>query len=348
MKKFFSLSLAAISLLVASNSFAAANDWRFMRRDSSNILNINFDVPTPASSSLMVLDINGSTAQPLFIGFGSGLVYDQVNGLVKVSGVDYNSLSNLPTIPAGQIAADWNQTNVSAVDYIKNKPSIPAAYTDANAKDAALGVVTGNNGVAYAYNSTTKTATIAPTYGATANTITQGNDSRLSDSRAPGGSAGGVLVGSYPSPSGLAASGVTAGTYADATVTVGADGRVTSISAGAKAFANPTITLNSAAQLSTTRDVLVVYPVDVNVQSLLLGSASGTTTLEYADNAGMTTNVVAFTPCTNSTSGVLSLVNTNTCVLSGVIPAGKYREVITTVNSGTVNFTAKKGQETSL
>jgi hypothetical protein len=46
----------------------------------------------------------------------------------------------------------------------------------------------------------------------------------------PSGSAGGVLTGSYPNPSGLAASGVTAGTYPSATVTVGADGRVTAAS----------------------------------------------------------------------------------------------------------------------
>lgn len=38
-------------------------------------------------------------------------------------------------------------------------------------------------------------------YGAAANTVAQGNDSRLSDSRAPSGAAGGDLSGTYPSPS---------------------------------------------------------------------------------------------------------------------------------------------------
>jgi len=37
-------------------------------------------------------------------------------------------------------------------------------------------------------------------YGTTSNTACQGNDSRLSDSRAPNGSAGGDLSGSYPNP----------------------------------------------------------------------------------------------------------------------------------------------------
>ena len=45
---------------------------------------------------------------------------------VATSG-DYNDLSNLPTIPAAQIQSDWNQSNVLALDYIKNKPTIPGA-----------------------------------------------------------------------------------------------------------------------------------------------------------------------------------------------------------------------------
>lgn len=53
----------------------------------------------------------------------------------------------------------------------------------------------------------TKTGTLgggnlsfAVTYGTTAGTAAQGNDSRLSDSRAPTGTAGGVLSGTYPNP----------------------------------------------------------------------------------------------------------------------------------------------------
>lgn len=35
----------------------------------------------------------------------------------------YNDLTNKPTIPAAQIQSDWNQTDTSAKDYIKNKPT---------------------------------------------------------------------------------------------------------------------------------------------------------------------------------------------------------------------------------
>ena len=44
---------------------------------------------------------------------------------VATSG-DYTDLSNTPTIPAAQVQADWNQSDSTAVDYIKNKPTIPS------------------------------------------------------------------------------------------------------------------------------------------------------------------------------------------------------------------------------
>lgn len=52
-----------------------------------------------------------------------------VSGLATVatSGL-YSDLSGLPTIPAAQIQSDWNQTNTSAKDYIKNKPVADVDY----------------------------------------------------------------------------------------------------------------------------------------------------------------------------------------------------------------------------
>lgn len=42
----------------------------------------------------------------------------------------YNDLTNKPTIPAAQIQSDWNQTNTTKADYIKNKPTIPTIPTN--------------------------------------------------------------------------------------------------------------------------------------------------------------------------------------------------------------------------
>lgn len=46
-----------------------------------------------------------------------------------VSGSDAEILHK-PTIPAAQVQSDWNQTDSTANDYIKNKPTIPAPVTE--------------------------------------------------------------------------------------------------------------------------------------------------------------------------------------------------------------------------
>lgn len=45
---------------------------------------------------------------------------------------NYNDLTNKPTIPSWQIQSNWTQTNTSAVDYIKNKPTIPTKTSQLN------------------------------------------------------------------------------------------------------------------------------------------------------------------------------------------------------------------------
>ena len=53
---------------------------------------------------------------------------------VATSG-QYSDLSGLPSIPAAQIQSDWNVSNTSAVDFIKNKPTLfSGAYNDLTGK----------------------------------------------------------------------------------------------------------------------------------------------------------------------------------------------------------------------
>lgn len=47
----------------------------------------------------------------------------------------YNDLTDKPTIPAAQVQSDWNQTNTSAVDYIKNKPTFATVATTGDYDD---------------------------------------------------------------------------------------------------------------------------------------------------------------------------------------------------------------------
>ena len=53
------------------------------------------------------------------------------NGKSDFSG-SYNDLTDKPTIPDAQIQSDWNQSDNTAKDYIKNKPNIPAAQVQAD------------------------------------------------------------------------------------------------------------------------------------------------------------------------------------------------------------------------
>lgn len=57
-------------------------------------------------------------------------IYDPTN--IQRDVYDYNNFYNTPTIPAPQIQSDWNQTNNTALDYIRNKPVIPAPQVQAD------------------------------------------------------------------------------------------------------------------------------------------------------------------------------------------------------------------------
>ena len=64
---------------------------------------------------------SGSTLKVLFTKISKFFA-----GLKRVAFTgSYNDLEDSPTIPNPQVQSDWSQSNSSAVDYIKNKPSIP-------------------------------------------------------------------------------------------------------------------------------------------------------------------------------------------------------------------------------
>lgn len=115
-----------------------------------------------------------------------------------------------------------------------------------------------------------------------------------------------------------------------------------------RSFSNPARSLNTAFQISTTRDTMVAYSVNITVAAVLIAGQSGTAVLEYADNSGITTNVVTVASSTNSTSGVLSITNIGTGNLAGIIPANKYVRVRTVNNTGTPTFGIANTQEVLL
>jgi len=119
-------------------------------------------------------------------------------------------------------------------------------------------------------------------------------------------------------------------------------------SAPTRTFTNPARALNSAFQISATQDAQVHYTVDISVTSLVLAGQSGRVVLEYADNSGMTANVVTVSSSTNATGGVLNVTNLGTGNVTGMIPAGKWVRIRTVNVASTPTFTFQSAQEVLL
>lgn len=116
-----------------------------------------------------------------------------------------------------------------------------------------------------------------------------------------------------------------------------------------KSFSAASRSLNSAFQISTTRDSLVSYSIDISTSVSLSGGAVGTIFLEYADNSGISTNVVEVGRFVNGNTGTLviglTLNQTATGTVSGMIPKGKYVRIRTANTTGTPTFNYRSGQE---
>ena len=112
-----------------------------------------------------------------------------------------------------------------------------------------------------------------------------------------------------------------------------------------RSFANPARSLNTAFQISTTRDAWVGYSVNISVTSALLAGQEGRVHLEYADDSGFTTNVVTVASAVNATSGVLNLTNVGPGSVTGWIPAAKYARIRTENITGTPTYSLTRTQE---
>lgn len=282
---------------------------------------------------------------------------------------------SLATLPA-QVQSDWTQGSSGSADFIKNKPSLATvatsgAYTDLSGKPSL--------GTAAALN-------VAAAGNAASGEVVKGSDTRLTDSRTPTAhthATADVTSGTFADAR-IAQSNVTqhqaalsigasqvTGTktngfisdFAEAAqdnalgvVTAGSGlsytyndaGNAASISLASKTYQSPTFnSATTATQLSSTTEADVFYAFDATVTISLLAGQSVTATLKYADNSGMSTNVVTVDSATTSNSGVLNLTQTNTLRIGGKVPAGKYRQVTFAVagSGAAAPTTIKAGQE---
>ena len=87
-------------------------------------------------------NITGTLADQTDLNTALGLKANTADLATVAFSGSYNDLTNTPTIPAAQIQSDWSQTDTSALDFIKNKPTIPTVPTNVSAFTNDAGYIT--------------------------------------------------------------------------------------------------------------------------------------------------------------------------------------------------------------
>lgn len=242
------------------------------------------------------------------------------------------SVATFPTFPAAQVNTDWNAS--SGVSQLLNKPTLSTvatsgAYADLSGKPSIPAAQVNSD-----WNAVSGVAQILNKPALTSGTVTSVT--------AGTGLSGGVITtsGTISLPN-----AGTAGTYS--AVTTDAQGRVTAGTNASQSAA--TRALNTAFQVSATRDSWVSYSVQITVTASISGGQNGDVILEIASNSGFTANVqtlaVAGVGQTYTLAIALQGVQPQTNVVSGFIPAGYYARLRTVNNTGTPAFSYRAGQE---
>lgn len=119
-----------------------------------SVTGLNTDNTDPLNP-IVKISVDGTTIT------GTGTPLDPLvaigGGGGSVNSVTGNIVDNTdPVNPVvTQVQADWSQASSGAVDFIKNKPTIPTQYTDEEAQDAVGNIFVDTDTVSLKYNDTT-------------------------------------------------------------------------------------------------------------------------------------------------------------------------------------------------
>jgi len=115
-----------------------------------------------------------------------------------------------------------------------------------------------------------------------------------------------------------------------------------------RSYATPSRTSGTAFQISSTRDAAVSYSIPVTSAATLVAGSRATATLQYADNVGMSTNLVTLPGDDFGIGSGVLVTGYGTMKLSGTIPAGKYVRVTAAQATGTPTIGSISAQEVLL
>lgn len=350
MKKLILMLLALPSLAMADG-----RDIVLTQRNANDDANILRVLPSPVTDGLIYY--NATTLLPGYVTLGTGLSissgvlnasagasqvqtdWNASSGLAKIlnrptlSTVamtgQYGDLSGTPTIPAAQVASDWNA--VSGVAAILNKPTL---FNGAYSSLTSIPSTFAPSAHTQAFSTITSTPTTLSGYGIADAYPLSGNPSAFVNQ-----------AGARTAVS-LTTTGSGAATYSSSTGVLNVP---TPSSASTPTQSSANRSLNTAFQISTTRNTLVSYSVQLIVTASIAGGQNGDVILEIASDSGFTANVqtVAITGLgqTYTLAVALQGVQPQTGVVSGFVPAGYYTRLRTVNNTGTPTYSVRAGQE---
>lgn len=234
----------------------------------------------------------------------------------------YSDLSGLPSIPAAQVSSDWSAA--SGISQVLNKPTTLAGYGISDAYP-----LTGNPSGFLTSISSGQVSTalgFTPYSAANPSGFVSQSGARSAISLTTTGSSGSATYN--------ASTGVL---------------NVPSYAAPARSQASATRALNSAFQISATRDAFVSYSVQTTVTASIGGGQDGDVFLDIASDSGFTANVqsLAVAPCSQTYTLAIALQGVQKCAanLAGYVPAGYYARLRTVANTGAPVFAYRLGVE---
>lgn len=240
----------------------------------------------------------------------------------------WSSTTNTALVQSLLVQSDWNESNPSAFDFIKNKPSlstvaISGSYNDLSSKPSIPAAQIQSDWS----HSNISLLDYIKNKPVLATVATSGSYSDLS---------------SKPT---IPAAQI----QSDWTQTSSGSLDFIKNKPSSRSQSSASRSLNTIFQISSTRDSLVNYSVDISTAATLIGGQTGTVYLQISTSSTFASGIQELGRSVNGNSVSLAIAITVTQnvtgTMSGYVPSGYYCRLLTENTTGTPTFTYRSGQE---